>query len=301
MSASDRYNADHACSTRRASRSFVARAAGVAVVLASLVAGVNCSSIIVPREGWSREWGPMVPHGTFPGDCGICHVAERWDVLREEFSFDHAKETGFELEGAHSRAVCLRCHNDRGPVEMYVERGCGGCHVDPHEGSLGIDCARCHGQEVWDPTGLIADHAATRFPLTGLHAIVPCEGCHKRATIGDFRAAPVVCHLCHQRDAARAFPNHPVNGWVRGCERCHTPASWDNLGFNHTVFPLEGGHAGLDCTQCHVGGRVFPTPNDCFFCHRQDYINADDHVEENFSTNCTECHDIFSWEGADDD
>src|SRR6266850_4423260 len=79
------------------------------VVLLGLWAflALDCA-VIAPPNGWSKRWGPLVAHRTFPGDCGICHVPNRWDMLKEGFSFDHEKETGFALEGAHSRAVCLR-------------------------------------------------------------------------------------------------------------------------------------------------------------------------------------------------
>jgi hypothetical protein len=228
-------------------------------------------------------------------DCNVCHEPTRWDHIKDEFEFDHGKETGFVLEGAHERAACLRCHNDRGPVGTYLARGCGGCHVDPHKATFGTSCAQCHNQDIWEPVGLVADHARTRFPLTGEHALAPCESCHERAVVGDFRGAPAVCHFCHQCDAAAAFPNHPINGWVRDCERCHTPVDWTTPGFDHAAFPLEGGHADVDCLACHAGGRFAGTQTDCFACHRADYLAAPDHVAQNFSTNCVECHNINDW------
>ena len=136
---------------------------------------LNCKPV-ERRQAWSRRWGPLLPHTTFPGDCGICHVPERWDVLVEDFTFDHEQQTGYPLEGAHATAACLRCHNDRGPVGVYVARGCGGCHPDPHAASLGMDCQRCHEQTSWRPTGLIAEHARTRFPLMGPEMLYETAG-----------------------------------------------------------------------------------------------------------------------------
>lgn len=264
-------------------------------VVGAVVVLANCAKL-VPRESWSRKWGPMVPHVSFPGDCGICHVPEDWKTLRPNFEFDHAAQTGFVLEGAHANAACLRCHNDRGPVQIYLERGCGGCHVDPHKSALGIDCTSCHNQMTWDPTGLIADHAQTRFPLIGTHALAPCESCHTRAASGDYLGTPVDCHLCHQREALAASPNHVVNGWIRNCDQCHTPTQWQGaVGFVHVFFPLIGGHAGLDCQQCHPNGQFTPIPPDCFFCHENDYLGAPNHVTNNFNTDCTQCHNVFDW------
>ena len=109
----------------------------LAVLLLGLVTLlVNCRNLI-PQHSWDQAWGTLVPHETFPGDCSLCHLPDRWDVLRQDFRFDHAEVTGFELVGQHATAACLRCHNDRGPVSVYVARGCGGCHVDPHRGRLG--------------------------------------------------------------------------------------------------------------------------------------------------------------------
>ena len=137
-----------------------AKTASAFLLLGFMLVAVNCETF-VPRHSWSRKWGPMVPHQTFPGDCGVCHLDTSWSVLREEFSFDHERETGFKLEGAHDQAACLRCHNDRGPIHVYTARGCGGCHVEPHKGNLGLDCTDCHNQDIWEPTGLIAEHAHT--------------------------------------------------------------------------------------------------------------------------------------------
>jgi hypothetical protein len=242
----------------------------------------------------------MVPHGSFPGDCSVCHLPERWDLLREGFEFDHAEETGHELNGAHKDAACLLCHNDLGPVNAYAERGCGGCHNDPHKSTLGMLCTDCHQEDTWDPVGLVLEHARTRLPLVGAHAVAPCESCHERATVGEFRDTSPECHFCHRRDVVRAFPNHVINGWVRDCENCHTPMDWSTRGFDHSRFPLEGGHAGLDCTQCHANGQFTPLSPECFACHQNDYVQAPDHVAEQRSTDCTECHDTVDWNNASD-
>jgi len=268
------------------------------VVLSLLSIGLfSCTMMqgLVPRHKWSERWGPMVPHDTFPADCSICHVPDSWDVIDEGFTFDHAVEGGYPLVGAHADAACLRCHNDRGPVETYLARGCAGCHVDPHKSTLGLDCTECHNETWWEPDGLIAEHNMTRFPLVASHALADCESCHERATVGDYRGAPVECHLCHQREAWAAQPNHVANGWVTNCEECHDIADWRSFNFDHSVFPLVGGHAGLDCTQCHAGGRIAGTPTDCYGCHRNDYTNAPDHVVNGFSTDCTQCHNTSDW------
>lgn len=86
-----------------------------------------------------------------------------------------------------------------------------------------------------------------------------------------------------------------MNGWIRDCQTCHTPLAWETPGFDHSPFPLIGGHANLDCLQCHAGGQVRPTPTDCFFCHQPDYVAAPDHVAQSFPTDCAQCHNIFDF------
>lgn len=258
---------------------------------------VTQCEVVVPRHGWNEKWGPMVPHETFPGDCGICHVTEGWEVLRADFAFDHEAETGHALEGAHRAAACLRCHNDRGPIGVYVARGCGGCHVDPHKSTLGLDCERCHDQDTWRPAPLVDDHARTSFPLYGQHLLEACEACHPRAPVGDFRGAPTSCEICHQADVARATqPDHTANGLVTGCERCHTPTGWAGAAFTHDSFPLIGGHGGLQCSQCHGSGPPTSVSPLCYSCHQQDYQRAEDHVADGYPTDCTRCHSIVAWD-----
>ena len=255
---------------------------------------VTCGTTDNARHRWNERWGAIVSHDSFPADCGLCHVPDRWDKLRDDFRFDHEEQTGHALEGAHERAACLRCHNDHGPVKAYVARGCGGCHLDPHQDRLGGDCLRCHTQESWRPGGLIAEHARTRFPLVGTHAAVACVLCHKRAPTGDFRNAPTRCELCHQTDLARArSPDHAQNGWVDRCERCHTPTTWPG-GFLHSFFPLTGGHALNDCSRCHTGG-FGPISSACYSCHKADFDGAPNHASGNFSKTCQQCHTTADW------
>lgn len=267
-----------------------------------LLAAAACARALLGRQAWDEDrYGPLVPHTSFPADCGLCHVPERWDMVKEDFHFDHEKETGFKLVGAHRRAACLRCHNDRGPVREFLLRGCGGCHVDPHEESLGSDCAHCHDQESWAPRGIVGFHARTRFPLYGVHLGVACDRCHREARIGDFKGAPVECHLCHQGALARATsPDHRQQGWTRDCQRCHTPAGWGGGNFLHGTFPLTGAHARAACAKCHAGGRFRGTPRACIACHRDKYQNTKNpnHAQAGFSTRCELCHNTTAWKPA---
>ena len=252
-------------------------------------------------QGWWAEHGPVVPHAGFPADCSLCHVGSGWTEIREDFHFDHGARTGVELEGRHAQAQCLRCHNDRGPVEVFARRGCAGCHPDPHRGDLGGDCSSCHGQEDWRVGEALALHSRTRFPLVGAHAAAACWRCHTGALVGNFARVPTDCASCHGDELAAADdPDHLDLGWTANCQDCHTPTSWGGEGFVHSAWPLTGGHGALDCSACHSGGTFAGLSTDCASCHLDDYqATVDpDHVAFGFSTDCADCHGTAAWEGA---
>lgn len=255
---------------------------------------------VAPAQ-WRRERGPVVPHDTFPADCSLCHEGGSWNRIRDDFEFDHAARTGVPLEGAHASAECLRCHNDRGPVERFARQGCAGCHEDVHRGKLGKNCVDCHEQDLWVPRRPIDLHARTRFPLVGAHAATGCFRCHPGAEVGNFDRTPIECVSCHADDLARAeSPDHAASGFVDDCQRCHIPTSWTGSGFNHATFPLTGAHATTDCAQCHAGGVFAGTPTDCASCHMADYDGTTDpdHAAAGFPTACQVCHTTASWDGA---
>lgn len=268
----------------------------------------------------------MVPHKKFPRDCSLCHLPKRWDALRPDFKFDHKKETGFALEGAHASASCLRCHNDRGPVTVFKARGCAGCHVDPHKAAMGMDCRRCHGQDDWQLRGAqgerIADHARTRFPLDGMHATLRCDQCHARASSGDFRGAPLDCFQCH-RAAYASAPKHAASNFPRDCRVCHKTVAFAGAVFNHVAFGagancvschlaeyqrapnhVTGGFS-QTCSQCHntsawAGARFTHSAGatNCVSCHLTNYQSAPNHVAQSFPQTCAQCHNTSSWLGA---
>ncbi|OGR95861.1 MAG: hypothetical protein A2V88_13285 [Elusimicrobia bacterium RBG_16_66_12] len=281
----------------------------------------------VPEQlRWSQDWGPMVPHKKFPRDCGLCHLPKSWDALRPDFRYDHKRETGYALTGAHARASCLRCHNDRGPVASFKARGCAGCHVDPHKSAMGMDCQRCHGEESWQSRGTqgdrMADHARTRFPLIGVHSALPCDQCHTRTAAGDFRGLSPDCFRCHLDSFSRA-PNHVASNFPRDCRPCHGAVAWAGAVMNHSAFS-----ASVNCASCHLAqfqaapnhvannypqtcanchqtstwlGAIFAHPasaTNCVSCHLAKYQSAPNHVASGYPQTCGACHSQTSWLGA---
>lgn len=253
------------------------------------------------QHGWWSERGLVIPHASFPADCLLCHLGGDWSKLRPDFQFDHAAETGVALEGAHAAAQCLRCHNDRGPVQAFEQRGCVGCHDDVHQGVRSTGCDQCHGLDDWrvDEDRLV--HARTRFALIGPHASAACRDCHVGIAAGVIEPLDTSCESCHTDDLARARdPDHSALRWTSNCGECHQVSTFGGAGFLHPGFPLSGGHAALDCSACHSGGVFTGTPSACVACHQADYNGTTDpnHVALGFPTTCQDCHSTSTWSGA---
>lgn len=216
--------------TRRRARIVLGSVAFGLVAVACAVQGTDVARLRL----WEAGFGPVLPHETFPADCSLCHEGQGWQDLRDDFTFDHAEETGVPLSGAHARATCIRCHNDRGPVSTFTARGCAGCHEDVHRGELGTSCERCHQETTWQPQGMLEQHRKTRFPLVGVHAVTSCNRCHAGAEVGHFQPTDTECVTCHRSDLARATnPNHVGLGWIDRCDRCHLPRTWNQAEINN--------------------------------------------------------------------
>ncbi len=82
--------------------------------------------------------------GRFGARCEHCHTDKTW----ERKDFDHKKEAGYALEGAHKKVKCLTCHT-RPLFTTKTPTVCGVCHRndDVHDGDLGPRCERCHTVE----------------------------------------------------------------------------------------------------------------------------------------------------------
>ena len=263
----------------RGSRSIVlAGTAALCAVLAACPSGLFGRREKVKPQEWDASRGPVIPHDSFPTDCKLCHEGKNWHTIKADFAFDHGKETGVALAGAHAQAECLRCHNDRGAVAVFAKKGCTGCHEDIHRGELDRNCASCHSERTWVPEGVYASHAATRFPLTGTHIAAACSRCHPEAQVGNFRGADPRCESCHLKDVARAKkPDHALLGLTRDCQNCHKPVTWTGARFNHAGI-FSG------CVQCHLPEYNATTnPN---------------HLASGYPTSCENCHNTSSWSGG---
>jgi hypothetical protein len=234
---------------------------------------------------------------SFGNDCEVCHTVEAWTPS----SFDHDTQTLFILDGQHLTLTCVDCHADG----QYVTtpETCFGCHEadynDPDDpdhvaDNFPTDCTICHNTSDWEDADY--DHATTDFPLTGAHMSLNCADCHSDGYVG----TPTECFACHEEDYNNVDdPDHVAENYPHDCTECHTTNDWDEVVFDHadTDFPLTGAHIELNCLDCHADGYA-GTPTACFGCHEEDYNNVDDpdHVAENYSHDCLECHNTFDWE-----
>jgi len=238
------------------------------------------------------------PHGNISQDCQDCHTATSWKHLASPMKFDH-DETGFRLDGSHSKAECAGCHKEL--VFSHVGTACADCHADHHLGQFGNNCQSCHTARDWQPRrDLIEMHIEKGFPLTGVHAVADCESCHRNSDRQEFAGTPTDCESCHMEALARATdPDHKQAGFPSDCQMCHRAGfgSWNQTTYVHPAsFPLTGQHKNIDCSQCH-GNDFTGTSTGCYDCHQAEYTSTTNpnHVQSSFAITCQDCHNTTAW------
>lgn len=148
--------------------------------------------------------------GSFGKKCESCHTADRW----KKITFDHAKQTKFQLTGKHADVTCAKCHVKPLFVQPTPSK-CHECHGkdDYHKGKFGKKCEVCHTTDDWKRVTFNHEKDAG-YALTGKHVGVKCDECHVRPlfTGGVSR----YCVTCHRRDDPHA------GELGERCEMCHS-------------------------------------------------------------------------------
>lgn len=247
---------------------------------------------------------PGLPHAA-PKEtrCEACHTPKAWFPAR----FAHER-TDFPLLGRHNGVACGDCHGS--DYERPIPTSCAGCHEDPHAQEFGLMCRSCHSEDSFAaPNFLVDSHRRTSFPLTGRHAVLPCDECHVEKRERTFTRAALDCAACHARDAARASlvtVDHTQPPFAGGsCRGCHEPVSFTpaRLAPHDACFPISRGvHAPVSCSECHAGlrgarlsGSCSGVPVRCAECHEHRAEVEDRHHDdvdgyEHKSAKCAACH-----------
>jgi len=175
------------------------------------------------------------------------------------------------------------------------------------------DCAKCHSEHNgvdfqlvhWEPSREAMDHDKTGFALTGKHAGVACEKCHRTEYIpAPARAGILVkdlnrTYLGLSRDCVSCHTDEHRGQVGKDCARCHSADGWKPARlFNHATskYPLTGAHVKVPCAKCHLTvadakpfvkytGLSFAK---CTACH------TDPH-KSSFTQPCQSCHNTTSW------
>src|SRR5450631_4102957 len=242
--------------------------------------------------------GTRSPHGNLNVPCQNCHTTQGWKPIRAVPEFNH-DQTHYPLRGMHQNVTCIQCHVK--PVFSNVGTRCQDCHADIHKRQLGANCEQCHTVRGWSVSIKEIQQHNNRFPLTGAHAAVDCDSCHKNAANSKFQIMSTMCYSCHQSEFKQTkAPNHVALGYSTTCDQCHGTDNWLNAKFDHNSvgFPLAGGHAvpPLECASCHLNNNFNLTTTACISCHQTAYNNANSPVpHKGFPTTCEQCHDTVQW------
>ena len=148
------------------------------------------------------------------GDCTVCHLSDCTTFQLRPY--DHEKETGFPLIGAHAQVPCEHCHIEKTLDQVTGQKvrryrstptECAACHQDIHRGQFQqagqTQCERCHeSTRPWTAQRFVHERD-TRFPLEGSHAKVACGACHPAVpqkngqSVIQYRPLSTRCEECH--------------------------------------------------------------------------------------------------------
>ena len=253
------------------------------------------------------------PHtGKLGPRCASCHDTRSFTVINAA-NFDHER-TRYPLRGAHVKASCDGCHDFSGRAGARRSRAyalCTDCHRDVHAGQATlagkvVDCAACHDVQTFTPARMtLAQHAVTRYPLTGRHGAVRCASCHTKSPAGSavMRPAFARCRDCHTEDPHRLAA-------TRDCRDCHDTRAFEpslvDVAAHERYFALDGAHRAVACADCHRDLRPAwraktPLPltaaRTCAGCHPGPH--GTQFAARTDQGRCDACHGTSGWRPAD--
>ncbi len=228
------------------------------------------------------------PQRTDGPECKSCHIVEGW--IPSNYGLEQHQQSRYPLTGGHLATPCGICHKpeEREGAKIaryaYPDLACKVCHEDIHQKEADKwmilkGCDACHTPESWKVVKF--DHSKSKYPLDGRHKTTACGACHSiEPPLGGKKIVKLTelalnCAGCHKDEHQEQFTVEAVIG---ECSRCHTPASWKWLRFNHNDarYKLDGAHSKVACDKCHqtemgTNGKSFvryrPVPMACSDCH----------------------------------
>jgi Cytochrome c7 and related cytochrome c len=188
-------------------------------------------------------------------------------------------------------------------------------------GAMAIAALAQTGASVAQQSGRSAfDHLRTTFPLTGVHAVTPCENCHVG---GQMAGTPRQCEYCHRPGSRIATTFKPANHVQtnEACNTCHrSAATWAGARFSHTkVAPgtCMTCHTGFvapgkptnhlvttaSCDSCHRTVAWVPAgfnhagvaPGTCMTCHNGSTATGKPSGHVATTASCDQCHKTTAW------
>ena len=280
-------------------------------------------------------------------DCASCHTVSGFTPAT--FTVAQHARTRYPLVGKHATVSCASCHDRRdarGVREVVMRPAfarCESCHGDAAHGTqlvsrgAGAACTSCHTVGGWKPsTFTVAQHASSKFPLTGRHASADCGSCHAAdrrflpplppaRTLGTARVAlhltETTCEGCHRDPHGGRY--HATVASAQGtCVSCHDtrafhPSTIDVAAHSRFAFALDGAHRAAPCVACHttmqrasVGSslKLAPAPAkaitytvagagaSCATCHTSPH--GTQFASRSDAGACQSCHDLQAWAPA---
>jgi hypothetical protein len=229
----------------------------------------------------AESLGGVTSHAAIGNACGKCHVAF-WD-------------------SANMAERCMNCHNSiatqlqdatsmHGAIYQGQTPACRACHPE-HRGANAPLTEMRSGNFPHETVG----YSLRAHQRLSNGQAFSCVDCHA-TDLSSFDQA--TCSTCHQQIAGAFVQTHMLAYGVN-CLACHD--GLDSFGeafdHNHLAFKLDGKHAGLVCTKCHLNARTAadfkPAQQDCAACHRQD-----DPHNGRFGADCGSCHNPAGWKPA---
>ena len=242
--------------------------------------------------------------GRLGPNCQSCHNFVDWKTINMA-QFDHSK-TRYPSPACTRQVQCAKCHTN-GPdgKPQYVGipfSKCSDCHQDPHHGSFPQACSSCHTTAGWKKISLQNVNRALR----SLEDEVSARGqARRKSSCGQvprqwrFQEANPVSRSARIATRMLITGSSPSVRDGGECSSCHNVQGWKPSLFTvkehaSTKYPLQGGHARLECDQCHI-----PKGKDtlykvkferCTDCHADRH--AGQFVAAPYFNACDKCHNL---------